>query len=85
MQQANVVGIAPHGDAVAEDVRRAAAELRTRFRALSDPRDLMVDILDWDSSLKREDVNPGTSADLTVATLFAHRLRNILPPEDKSD
>ncbi|MBV8508615.1 MAG: triphosphoribosyl-dephospho-CoA synthase, partial [Xanthobacteraceae bacterium] len=30
--------------------------------------------------LKCKDINPGTSADLTVATLFAHRLSTILPP-----
>jgi triphosphoribosyl-dephospho-CoA synthetase len=35
--------------------------------------------------LKAEGLNPGTSADLTVATLFAHRLRTILPSMRNSD
>jgi triphosphoribosyl-dephospho-CoA synthase len=74
-----------HGTAAAEDVRRMATVVHERIRSVPDPRDLMADILDWDSLLKQQDVNPGTSADLTVATLFTHQLRNILPPEDKSD
>ena len=74
-----------HGAATAENVRRTATTFRERFHSLRDPHDLTADILDWDSSLKQRDINPGTSADLTVATLFAHRLRSILPPEDKSD
>jgi triphosphoribosyl-dephospho-CoA synthase len=74
-----------HGAAAAEDIRRAATELHRRFHSVRDPGDLMTEILAWDSSLKERNVNPGTCADLTVATLFAHRLRNILPPEDKSD
>ena len=73
-----------HGLVAAEDVRRVATELHRRFHSVREPGDLMTDILAWDASLKQRDVNPGTSADLTVATLFAHRLRNILPPEDKS-
>jgi triphosphoribosyl-dephospho-CoA synthase len=39
----------------------------------------LPDLLQWDASLKQRGINPGTSADLTVATLFAHRLRTILP------
>jgi triphosphoribosyl-dephospho-CoA synthase len=74
-----------HGAAAGEDVRRAATTLHARLSSLSDPGDLMPDVLAWDSSLKQQDINPGTSADLTVATLFAHRLRNILPPVNKSD
>jgi triphosphoribosyl-dephospho-CoA synthase len=34
--------------------------------------------LDWDARLKAERLNPGTSADLTVATLFADALTAIL-------
>jgi triphosphoribosyl-dephospho-CoA synthase len=43
------------------------------------------DLLRWDAALKQRGINPGTSADLTVATLFAHRLRSILPPPRNSD
>ena len=31
-------------------------------------------LLDLDARLKADGINPGTSADLTVATLFAHHL-----------
>ena len=47
--------------------------------------DLLPDLLAWDAGLKRQDINPGTSADLTVATLFAHRLSTILPPSSNGD
>jgi triphosphoribosyl-dephospho-CoA synthase len=42
-------------------------------------------LLAYDRSLKERSVNPGTSADLTVATLFANRLRNILPSARNND
>ena len=32
------------------------------------------------AAYKKQRRNPGTTADLTVATLFAHRLMSILPP-----
>jgi triphosphoribosyl-dephospho-CoA synthase len=31
-------------------------------------------LLEWDASLKARKINPGTSADLTVATLLASHL-----------
>jgi triphosphoribosyl-dephospho-CoA synthase len=38
---------------------------------------LLPDLLAWDAALKAG--GPGTSADLTVATLFAYQLQTILP------
>jgi len=38
-------------------------------------------LLEWDAELKCQGINPGTSADLTVATLFADKLRRMLPTE----
>jgi len=73
------------GPAIAEDVCRTAQEFRTRMECASVPDRLLPDLLAWDSSLKREGINPGTSADLTVATLFVRRLRNILPPTHNND
>jgi triphosphoribosyl-dephospho-CoA synthase len=49
------------------------------------PSALLPDLLKWDAWLKQRGINPGTSADLTVATLFAHRLRTILPSARNSD
>ena len=37
-----------------------------------------------EGTTNRAGLNPGTSADLTVATLFAHRLTNSLPSAPNS-
>jgi triphosphoribosyl-dephospho-CoA synthase len=55
------------------------------MQASGDPSHLLPDLLAWDAALKDREINPGTSADLTVATLFAHRIRNILPSARNSD
>ena len=72
-----------YGAAVAEEVRRIAAEFEHRLRS-EEPASLLGDLLAWDRSLKQRAINPGTSADLTVATLFAHRLTDILPTASNS-
>jgi len=69
--------------AVAEDVRRTAQLFELRLRH-EEPEGLLADLLAWDRSLKQRALNPGTSADLTVATLFVHRLRGILPSASNS-
>jgi triphosphoribosyl-dephospho-CoA synthase len=66
-----------HGAAIAEDVRRLARKFHARLQAAEDSAHLLPDLLAWDRVLKDKDINPGTSADLTVATLFAGRLREI--------
>jgi triphosphoribosyl-dephospho-CoA synthase len=60
------------------EVKRKAASLLVSLRTPEDAAQLLPDILRWDATLKADGINPGTSADLTVATLFAHRLRTIL-------
>jgi triphosphoribosyl-dephospho-CoA synthase len=62
------------GLSVAEAVRREAARWRDSFMAARDPEGMSDELLAWDASLKARGINPGTSADLTVATLFASRL-----------
>jgi triphosphoribosyl-dephospho-CoA synthase len=74
-----------HGVAVAEEVRRDSLPFYTRLQSGENPAYLLPDLLAWDRSLKVRGLNPGTSADLTVATLFTHRLRNILPSAGNSD
>jgi triphosphoribosyl-dephospho-CoA synthase len=74
-----------HGVGVAEATRRAALRFHQRVQLLEPFDDLLPELLAWDAELKREGINPGTSADLTVATLFVHRLRTILPPSPNSD
>lgn len=63
----------------AERVRRTAAKHLASLQAAKAPARLLPELLAWDGALKAEGLNPGTSADLTVATLFAHRLQTILP------
>ena len=74
-----------HGLGTAEDICRAALPFHGRMQSGEDPAALLADLLAFDSLLKARGVNPGTSADLTVATLFAHRLRNILPSAHNND
>ena len=72
-----------HGADAAEAVRR---ETERRFAPLAGAgRDaLFAAALDWDAVLKSRGLNPGTSADLTVATLFVDRLSAILARARKS-
>lgn len=74
-----------HGMAAAQDTCRAALGFRARIASGEDCAALLPDLLAWDALLKAQSINPGTSADLTVATLFAHRLRTILPSARNSD
>jgi triphosphoribosyl-dephospho-CoA synthase len=66
------------GLSVAEAVRREAAEWSDAFAAARAPEDLAEGLLAWDAALKAREINPGTSADLTVATLFAASLSDLL-------
>jgi len=45
-----------------------------RLDQSDDPEFLAADLLAFDRDLKAAGINPGTSADLTVACLFAHRI-----------
>ena len=74
-----------HGMATAQEVCRGALDFRTRLASGESGTALLPDLLGWDALLKARGINPGTSADLTVATLFAHRLRTILPSARNSD
>ena len=67
------------GAETAHAVQREAAQYQSMLRAAEDPSQLLSAFLAWDSALKRKGINPGTSADLTVATLFTYRLQTILP------
>ncbi len=74
-----------HGAAIAEEIRQTASVFAKKFASLQWPDEMLAELLAWDAALKERGINPGTSADLTVATLFAHRLPNILPPHSNSD
>ena len=65
------------GEAAAAAVQREAAPLLARFEDTADPDDCLGELLEFDARLKADGLNPGTSADLTVATLFAQRLEKL--------
>jgi triphosphoribosyl-dephospho-CoA synthase len=64
----------------AAEIQREAKKFQTRLRTAERPAEMLPTLLAWDAALKAEGINPGTSADLTVATLFAYRLQTVLPP-----
>ena len=66
------------GDAAAEQVRAQAAEHERALLALENPKNYQRALLDFDADLKRRNINPGTSADLTVATLLTVALENMV-------
>jgi triphosphoribosyl-dephospho-CoA synthase len=65
------------GLAEAEAVRRRAVPLAQRLIVADEPRSLVGELLCLDAALKAEGINPGTSADLTVASLLARRLSGV--------
>jgi len=65
-----------HGPAAAERTRQDAVPVRQRVLAEPDPSVTLPELLEWDRDLKARGINPGTSADLTVATILAYRLRH---------
>ena len=68
-----------HGAAMAERVREKAYALAPAWQPVA-RRNTLPELLDFDAELKRLNVNPGTTADLVVATLFAASLCDALGP-----
>ncbi len=71
-----------HGAAVARDVTREASRLEPRLAGAADPRELRPDLLDLDRDLRARGINPGTCADLAVATVCAALLEPLTAPRD---
>jgi triphosphoribosyl-dephospho-CoA synthase len=63
-----------HGARKAEAVRRLARLTERRLQAVAGSQDRPAVLLALDAVLKRRGLNPGATADLTVATLFARGL-----------
>lgn len=63
------------GGATASGVMEEACRLAGELAKSQEPQALAPDLLAFDGSLKARGLNPGTSADLTVATLFADALQ----------
>jgi triphosphoribosyl-dephospho-CoA synthase len=64
-----------HGDSAALDVQMLAQECDAMLSAVGVAAPAHAGLLDLDTELKARGCNPGTSADLTVASLFVLRLR----------
>ncbi len=67
-----------HGPKPAAEVQGEASEIAKAFAHLDDPERMEWVLIAFDSELKRRGINPGTSADLTVASLLAYRLLDIV-------
>ncbi len=67
-----------HGAKVAADIQQQAKQHLTAFNLLDNPKRYQGKLLAWDHQLKQTQINPGTSADLTVAVLFADALNNLM-------
>ncbi|PSJ58207.1 triphosphoribosyl-dephospho-CoA synthase [Pseudaminobacter soli (ex Li et al. 2025)] len=58
----------------AEQVRDEARSVRAEFALAQNDEQRVVVLMDFDARLKAQGINPGTSADLTVACLLVHNL-----------
>ncbi len=67
-----------HGDEAAGRIREEAVTMKVALDAADDDAARVSLLLEFDRRLKARNINPGTSADLTVASLFAHILRQRL-------
>jgi triphosphoribosyl-dephospho-CoA synthase len=59
-----------HGEALAKQLMQEAVEMEAIFWEAENPKMVQKHLLTWDASLKSRNINPGTSADLTVACLM---------------
>lgn len=66
-----------HGVSVAADLSKEALEFEAMYWQADNPKLVQKHLLEWDVSLKARSINPGTSADLTVATLLATYLNKL--------
>jgi triphosphoribosyl-dephospho-CoA synthase len=73
-----------HGAQTAAEVCRTAMKFNALLWSAQQPADRLGDFLAFDTALKTRGINPGTSADLTVATLFGRRLQSALPSDRNS-
>lgn len=60
----------------AQEISDMIAPLANRVLASRDPTDHVSDLLSLDNELKQAEINPGTTADITVATVFVAMLES---------
>lgn len=64
-----------YGQEVAEQIKINAAPISSEFRDKDSPEEATEMLMKFDKALKQQGVNPGTSADLTAASLLVYHLR----------
>ncbi|HSH97286.1 MAG: triphosphoribosyl-dephospho-CoA synthase [Methylophilaceae bacterium] len=67
-----------YGASKGAEIQQRAAEYLYGLLEQENPKQYQRTLLEFDAALKSEKINPGTSADLTVATVLASYLQNIL-------
>ena len=63
-----------YGETIAKLVQNEAIVHEVEFLKVFNPKNYQTELLTFDAALKKRGLNPGTSADLTVATLLLHAL-----------
>ena len=64
-----------YGETIAKLVQNEALEHESAFLKAYNPKNYLAPLLTFDEALKKRGLNPGTSADLTVATLLMANLQ----------
>lgn len=59
-----------HGGQVALAIKQEAKQHFQQYTNQDNPKLYQASLLNWDADLKKRGINPGTSADLTVATIL---------------
>jgi triphosphoribosyl-dephospho-CoA synthase len=62
------------GETIAKLVQNEAIEHAVEFNKAFNPKNYQSALMAFDAALKKRGLNPGTSADLTVASLFLHAI-----------
>jgi triphosphoribosyl-dephospho-CoA synthase len=63
-----------YGKEIAQAIQQEAKHHFQNFTSQENPKLYQATLLTWDADLKKRGINPGTSADLTVATILAFSL-----------
>ncbi len=66
------------GLAVSEKVSTSAHSLIKKIKENNNLSDSKNEVITWDNELKKEKLNPGTTADLTAATLLVYKFQQTL-------
>ena len=66
------------GSELARQVSNRAVVLDSAWQRCDSPQAMLPQLLAFDAELKRDGINPGTAADLSVASLLALRLEDML-------